>query len=114
MKHPVLNREENDRNDQNVSLCLQVSSYRVGLDIAISFEFRTSKPNGVMLAVSNQASDGLGIEIVQGKVGPGVNSSLTLFNEKRFIDMSKTPISPFTAPLPCGQWGRQGHSAACT
>ncbi|XP_075893685.1 laminin subunit alpha-2 isoform X3 [Nelusetta ayraudi] len=45
-----------------------VSSYRVGLDMAISFEFRTSKTSGVLLAVSNQASDGLGIEIVQGKL----------------------------------------------
>lgn len=45
-----------------------VSSYRVGLDISISLEFRTSKTSGVLLAVSNQASDGLGLEIVQGKV----------------------------------------------
>ncbi|XP_056260712.1 laminin subunit alpha-2 isoform X4 [Seriola aureovittata] len=43
-----------------------VSSYRVGLDVSIALEFRTSKTNGVLLAVSNQASDGLGLEIVQG------------------------------------------------
>lgn len=45
-----------------------VSSYRVGLDVSITLEFRTSKTNGVLLAISNQVSDGLGLEIVQGKV----------------------------------------------
>lgn len=59
----------------------------MGLDISISFEFRTSKTNGVLLAVSNQASDGLGIEIVQGKVRTGGNTSLTLVNEKKLIDI---------------------------
>lgn len=45
-----------------------VASYRVGLDVSIALEFRTSKTNGVLLAVSNQASDGLGLEIVDGKL----------------------------------------------
>uniref|UniRef100_A0A665URV4 Basement membrane-specific heparan sulfate proteoglycan core protein n=1 Tax=Echeneis naucrates TaxID=173247 RepID=A0A665URV4_ECHNA len=45
-----------------------VSSYRVGLDVSIELEFRTSRTNGVLLAVSNQANDGLGLEIVQGKL----------------------------------------------
>lgn len=45
-----------------------MSSYRVGLDVSIALEFRTSKTNGVLLGVSNQASDGLGLEIVEGKV----------------------------------------------
>ncbi|XP_047244516.1 laminin subunit alpha-2 isoform X8 [Girardinichthys multiradiatus] len=45
-----------------------VSSYRVGLDVSITFEFRTSKTSGVLLAVSNQANDGLGLEIVEGKL----------------------------------------------
>lgn len=40
----------------------------MGLDVSIAFEFRTSRTNGVLLAISNQASDGLGLEIVQGKV----------------------------------------------
>lgn len=81
------NTEEINRSEQNVSLCVQVSSFRVGSDIAISFEFRTSKTSGVLLAVSNQASDGLGIEIVQGKVATGGHSSLTLVNEKKLIDI---------------------------
>ncbi|XP_047184473.1 laminin subunit alpha-2 isoform X5 [Scophthalmus maximus] len=45
-----------------------VSSYRVGLDVSMALEFRTSRTNGVLLAVSNQGNDGLGLEIVQGKL----------------------------------------------
>ncbi|KAM4522102.1 laminin subunit alpha-2 isoform 2-T2 [Odontesthes bonariensis] len=45
-----------------------VSSYRVGLDVSIALEFRTSRTSGVLLAISNQANDGLGLEIVQGKL----------------------------------------------
>nr|XP_040016239.1 laminin subunit alpha-2 isoform X3 [Gasterosteus aculeatus aculeatus] len=45
-----------------------VSSYRVGLDVSIAFEFRTSRTSGVLLAISNQGNDGLGLEIVGGKL----------------------------------------------
>ncbi|XP_077565318.1 laminin subunit alpha-2 isoform X2 [Stigmatopora nigra] len=45
-----------------------VSNYRVGLDVSIAFEFRTSRINGVLLAISNQGNDGLGLEIVQGQL----------------------------------------------
>ncbi|KAM8831428.1 laminin subunit alpha-2 isoform 7-T7 [Spinachia spinachia] len=45
-----------------------VSSYRVGLDVSIAFEFRTSRTSGVLLAISNQGNDGLGLEIVEGKL----------------------------------------------
>ncbi|KAF3850089.1 hypothetical protein F7725_019808 [Dissostichus mawsoni] len=45
-----------------------VSSYRVGLDVSIALEFRTSRTNGVLLGISNQANDGLGLEIVEGKL----------------------------------------------
>uniref|UniRef100_A0AAX7VJA7 Laminin subunit alpha 2 n=1 Tax=Astatotilapia calliptera TaxID=8154 RepID=A0AAX7VJA7_ASTCA len=52
-----------------VTLCLYlVSSYRVGLDVSIALEFRTSRTSGVLLAVSNQGNDGLGLEIVDGKL----------------------------------------------
>lgn len=52
-----------------ITLCLYlVSSYRVGLDVSIALEFRTSRTSGVLLAVSNQGNDGLGLEIVDGKV----------------------------------------------
>ncbi|XP_008282816.1 laminin subunit alpha-2 isoform X3 [Stegastes partitus] len=45
-----------------------VPTYRVGMDVSIALEFRTSRTNGVLLAISNQANDGLGLEIVQGKL----------------------------------------------
>ncbi|KAK2856040.1 hypothetical protein Q5P01_004775 [Channa striata] len=45
-----------------------VSAYRVGLDVSITLEFRTSRTSGVLLTISNQGSDGLGLEIVQGKL----------------------------------------------
>ncbi|XP_056150110.1 laminin subunit alpha-2 [Lampris incognitus] len=45
-----------------------VSSYRVGLDVTIALDFRTSRTTGVLLAISNQANDGLGLEINQGKL----------------------------------------------
>uniref|UniRef100_A0A8C8DYG7 Basement membrane-specific heparan sulfate proteoglycan core protein n=1 Tax=Oryzias sinensis TaxID=183150 RepID=A0A8C8DYG7_9TELE len=45
-----------------------VASYRVGLDVSIALEFRTTRTNGVLLTVSNQDKDGLGLEIVQGKL----------------------------------------------
>ncbi|TDH00593.1 hypothetical protein EPR50_G00190060 [Perca flavescens] len=45
-----------------------VSSYRVGLDVTIALEFRTSRTSGVLLAISNQATNGLGLEIVGGKL----------------------------------------------
>ncbi|XP_061563031.1 laminin subunit alpha-2 isoform X2 [Cololabis saira] len=45
-----------------------VAAYRVGLDVSIALEFRTSRTSGVLLAVSNQASDGLGLEINEGKL----------------------------------------------
>ncbi|XP_051908452.1 laminin subunit alpha-2 isoform X2 [Hippocampus zosterae] len=45
-----------------------VSSYRVGLDVSIELEFRTSRTNGVLLTISNQGNDGLGLEIVQGQL----------------------------------------------
>nr|XP_057947713.1 laminin subunit alpha-2 isoform X3 [Doryrhamphus excisus] len=45
-----------------------VSAYRVGLDVSIALEFRTSRTNGVLLGISNQGNDGLGLEIVDGKL----------------------------------------------
>lgn len=50
------------------NLLFPVSSYRVGLDVSIALEFRTSRTNGVLLTVSSQTNQGLGLEIVEGKV----------------------------------------------
>ncbi|NXN97121.1 LAMA2 protein, partial [Rhinopomastus cyanomelas] len=45
-----------------------VGAYRVGTDLLVEFEFRTTRRNGVLLGVSSQKMDGLGIELVDGKV----------------------------------------------
>uniref|UniRef100_A0AAV2K9N1 Laminin G domain-containing protein n=1 Tax=Knipowitschia caucasica TaxID=637954 RepID=A0AAV2K9N1_KNICA len=45
-----------------------VASYRVGQDVSISLDFRTSRSDGILLAVSNKDRDGLGLELVQGKL----------------------------------------------
>lgn len=47
---------------------LQVGAYRVGTDLLVEFEFRTTRMNGVLLGVSSQKMDALGIELVGGKV----------------------------------------------
>ncbi|XP_010636969.1 laminin subunit alpha-1 isoform X1 [Fukomys damarensis] len=43
--------------------------YRVRSDLNISFEFRTSSENGVLLGISSAKVDALGLEIVSGQVG---------------------------------------------
>ncbi|XP_061234265.1 laminin subunit alpha-2 isoform X6 [Neopsephotus bourkii] len=45
-----------------------VGAYKVGTDLLVEFEFRTTRLNGVLLGVSSQKMDGLGIELVDGKV----------------------------------------------
>ncbi|XP_062428551.1 laminin subunit alpha-2 isoform X5 [Rhea pennata] len=45
-----------------------VGAYRVGTDLLVEFEFRTMQMNGVLLGISSQKMDGLGIELVDGKV----------------------------------------------
>ncbi|XP_062488320.1 laminin subunit alpha-2 isoform X4 [Pezoporus occidentalis] len=45
-----------------------VGAYKVGTDLLMEFEFRTTRLNGVLLGVSSQKMDGLGIELVDGKV----------------------------------------------
>lgn len=67
MRLLVLTKEMEHSDPCCSSPCL-VPSYRVGLDVSIALEFRTSRTSGVLLAISNQASDGLGLELVQGNV----------------------------------------------
>uniref|UniRef100_A0A8C2J1H4 Laminin subunit alpha 2 n=1 Tax=Cyprinus carpio TaxID=7962 RepID=A0A8C2J1H4_CYPCA len=45
-----------------------VDTYRVGNDVSVDLEFRTSQSSGVLLGVSSQKMDGLGIELVNGKL----------------------------------------------
>ena len=45
-----------------------VGGFKVGLDLLVEFEFRTTRPNGVLLVVSRQKMDGLWIEMIDDKV----------------------------------------------
>ncbi|XP_077077225.1 laminin subunit alpha-2 isoform X5 [Siphateles boraxobius] len=45
-----------------------VSAYRVGNEVSVDLEFRTAQGTGVLLGVSSQKMDGLGIELVNGKL----------------------------------------------
>lgn len=48
----------------------------MGLDLLVEFEFRTTRPTGVLLGVSSQKMDGLGIEMIDEKVS-GSSSRLS-------------------------------------
>uniref|UniRef100_A0AAR2JGC3 Basement membrane-specific heparan sulfate proteoglycan core protein n=1 Tax=Pygocentrus nattereri TaxID=42514 RepID=A0AAR2JGC3_PYGNA len=45
-----------------------VSTYRVGNDVSVDLEFRTSTSSGVLMGISSQKMDGLGVELVNGKL----------------------------------------------
>uniref|UniRef100_A0A673MXM5 Laminin subunit alpha-2-like n=1 Tax=Sinocyclocheilus rhinocerous TaxID=307959 RepID=A0A673MXM5_9TELE len=45
-----------------------VDTYRVGNDVSVGLEFRTAQSSGVLFGVSSQKMDGLGIELVNGKL----------------------------------------------
>lgn len=45
-----------------------MSTYRVGNDVTLELEFRTSSSTGVLLGISSQIMDGLGLELVNGRV----------------------------------------------
>ncbi|XP_065124896.1 laminin subunit alpha-2 isoform X2 [Paramisgurnus dabryanus] len=45
-----------------------VAAYRVGNDVSLNLEFRTAQKSGVLLGVSSQKMDGLGIELANGKL----------------------------------------------
>ncbi|XP_053879086.1 laminin subunit alpha-2 isoform X6 [Malaclemys terrapin pileata] len=45
-----------------------VGTYKVGTDLLVEFEFRTTRMNGVLLGISSQKMDGLGIELVDEKL----------------------------------------------
>lgn len=40
----------------------------MGTDLRVEFEFRTTRTNGVLLGISGQKMDGLGIELVDENV----------------------------------------------
>lgn len=45
-----------------------VGGFKVGLDLLVEFEFRTTRPTGVLLGISSQKMDGLGIEMIDEKL----------------------------------------------
>ncbi|XP_051880562.1 laminin subunit alpha-2 [Pristis pectinata] len=45
-----------------------VPRYRVGTDLQIEFDFRTTQRDAILLGISSQRVDGLGIELVNGKI----------------------------------------------
>lgn len=49
-----------------------VGTYKVGTDLLVEFEFRTTRMNAVLLGISSQKMDGLGIELVDENVSEGV------------------------------------------
>ncbi|ELW69407.1 Laminin subunit alpha-2 [Tupaia chinensis] len=45
-----------------------VDGFKVGLDLLVEFEFRTTRPTGVLLGISSQKMDGMGIEMIDEKL----------------------------------------------
>ncbi|XP_075059154.1 laminin subunit alpha-2 isoform X2 [Mixophyes fleayi] len=45
-----------------------VGAFKVGTDLIIELEFRTTRTNGVLLGISGKKMDGLGVELVDGKL----------------------------------------------
>ncbi|XP_074189665.1 laminin subunit alpha-2 isoform X4 [Rhinolophus sinicus] len=45
-----------------------VGGFKVGLDLLVEFEFRTTRTTGVLLGISSQKMDGLGIEMIDEKI----------------------------------------------
>ncbi|OWK02002.1 hypothetical protein Celaphus_00018984 [Cervus elaphus hippelaphus] len=44
-----------------------VDGFKVGLDLLVEFEFRTTRTTGVLLGISSQKMDGMGIEMIDEK-----------------------------------------------
>uniref|UniRef100_A0A670YYY9 Laminin subunit alpha 2 n=1 Tax=Pseudonaja textilis TaxID=8673 RepID=A0A670YYY9_PSETE len=75
-----------------------VGAYKVGLDLQVEFEFRTTRTNGVLLGISSQKMDGLGIELVDENVMFHVDNGAG-----RFSAIYETPIP---GSLCDGRWHR--------
>ncbi|XP_036172309.1 laminin subunit alpha-2 isoform X3 [Myotis myotis] len=45
-----------------------VGGFKVGLDLLVEFEFRTTRTTGVLLGISSQKMDGMGIEMIDEKI----------------------------------------------
>ncbi|RXM36346.1 Laminin subunit alpha-2 [Acipenser ruthenus] len=75
-----------------------VGAYKVGTDLSIELEFRTSQRSGVLLGISGQKMDGLGIELVNGKM---------LFHADNGVGRFTATYEPDSQGGLCdGQWHR--------
>lgn len=45
-----------------------VDGFKVGLDLLVEFEFRTTRTTGVLLGISSQKMDGMGLEMIDEKL----------------------------------------------
>ncbi|XP_045355489.1 laminin subunit alpha-2 isoform X5 [Leopardus geoffroyi] len=45
-----------------------VDGFKVGLDLLVEFEFRTTRTTGVLLGISSQKMDGMGVEMIDEKL----------------------------------------------
>lgn len=57
----------------------------MGLDLLVEFEFRTTRTIGVLLGISSQKMDGMGIEMIDEKVSVSHLSIFDLFMILVFI-----------------------------
>ncbi|XP_063299217.1 laminin subunit alpha-2 isoform X3 [Pelobates fuscus] len=75
-----------------------VGTYKVGMDVLIELEFRTVRTTGVLLGISGKKMDGLGIELVDGKL---------LFHADNGAGRFTATYEPETPGSLCnGQWHR--------
>uniref|UniRef100_G1SX80 Laminin subunit alpha-2 n=1 Tax=Oryctolagus cuniculus TaxID=9986 RepID=G1SX80_RABIT len=56
-----------------------VGGFKVGLDLLVEFEFRTTRTTGVLLGISSQKMDGMGIEMIDEKLMFHVDNGAGLF-----------------------------------
>ncbi|XP_077990917.1 laminin subunit alpha-2-like [Glandiceps talaboti] len=54
-------------------------TFRVGPDMVISLEFRTTQNNGVILSVANERNDCFGLELVNGQLALRANNGAGMF-----------------------------------
>lgn len=56
-----------------------IGGFKVGLDLLVEFEFRTTRTTGVLLGISSQKMDGMGIEMIDEKLMFHVDNGAGLF-----------------------------------
>lgn len=65
----------------------------MGLDLLVEFEFRTTRTTGVLLGISSQKMDGMGIEMIDEKVSAScLNTSDCLMSIRKNCCCEALPI----------------------